>query len=348
MERLKEKIEALRQQGNIPALGAAILNSQKVMAIAVAGNRRADCDTPAATDDLFHIGSCTKAMTATLMARLVDAGKLRWNQTIGETFSDLRTTMHEAYYSVTLEQLLYHRGGLPEDREPDMGLQARLWALKGDRRVARRRAIALVLERPPATPPGSKMLYSNFGYMVAGAMAEQATGKSWEELMRLWLFEPLRMQRVGFGAPGSTGERPDQPRGHLGSSCTPVEPGTLFADNPPVLGPAGTVHCSLRDWARFVRLHLQLARGKASVFLKAETAAKLHADPYKQGYAMGWGVAQPEWAKGTLLIHAGSNSMWYAIAAVAPGLDRAWLIVANCGSEQARNACEQLLRRLTR
>jgi hypothetical protein len=58
-------------------------------------------------------------------------------------------------------------------------------------------------------------------------------------------------------------------------------------------------------------------------------------------------VLQRDWAKGTLLVHDGSNTMWYAIVLLAPALDRAWLVVTNCGSDSAVGACEQLLIRLT-
>ncbi|MCL6531685.1 MAG: beta-lactamase family protein [Armatimonadetes bacterium] len=345
MSTLQQQVESVRNAHGVPALGALVLSSTRVLEVALAGRRRADDETPVREEDRFHIGSCTKAMTATLIARLVDAGKLRWNQTIGETFPALKPEIHEAYHAVTLEQLLLHRGGIAEDRNPDPLLMLRLRALEGDMRSQRRQALVAVLQREPAASPGSQMLYSNFGYMIAGTMAEQATGESWETLMRRWVFNPLKMRHVGFGAPGKPARKPDQPRGHLGQCRTPVEPGPL-ADNPPVLGPAGTIHCALRDWARFAQLHLQIAQGKRTALLKPETARKLHTDPHGQGYSMGWVVVSRPWAKGQVLMHAGSNTMWYALAVLAPALDRGWLIVTNCGSDAAQQACEQLLREL--
>ncbi|MEJ5293760.1 MAG: serine hydrolase domain-containing protein [Fimbriimonadales bacterium] len=345
MSGLEQRVDSVRQAHGVPALGALVLSSTRVLEVALTGKRRADEETPVREEDRFHIGSCTKAMTATLIARLVDAGKLRWEQTIGETFPALKSEIREAYHAVTLEQLLLHRGGIPEDRAPDPALMLRLRALSGDMQTQRRQALVAVLQREPAAPPGSQMLYSNFGYMIAGAIAEQATGEPWETLMRRWVFHPLKMRRVGFGAPGKPARKPDQPRGHLGQCRTPMEPGPL-ADNPPVLGPAGTVHCALRDWARFAQLHLQIAQGKRTALLKPETARRLHEDPYKQGYSMGWGTVSRSWAKGQVLMHAGSNTMWYALAVLAPALDRGWLIVTNCGSDAAQQACEQLLREL--
>ena len=65
---------------------------------------------------------------------------------------------------------------------------------------------------PPAASVG-KHLYSNLGYVVAGAMAERVTARSWESLMQERLFAPLGISSAGFGAPGVPGEL-DQPWGH--------------------------------------------------------------------------------------------------------------------------------------
>ena len=71
------------------------------------------------------------------------------------------------------------------------------------------------LSRPPALNPGVRYEYSNVGYIIAGAVAERCTGKSWEELLRSEVFTPLGMTTAGFGPPGEAGARPaDQPRAH--------------------------------------------------------------------------------------------------------------------------------------
>jgi CubicO group peptidase (beta-lactamase class C family) len=111
-------------------------------------------------------------------------------------------------------------------------------------------------------------LYSNGGYIVAGAMLEALTGQTWETLMEQELFQPLGITTAGFGAPGTSAVR-DQPWGHLrsGGTWTPLSPGP-GADNPAAIGPAGTVHIALSDItlyrrhsvARRVWRHLVLLR----------------------------------------------------------------------------------------
>ncbi len=156
MSRLQQRVDSVRQAYGLPALGALVLSSTRVLDVAFAGKRRADDEAPVREEDRFHIGSCTKAMTATLIARLVDAGKLRWDQTIGETFPALKPEIYEVYHAVTLEQWLLHRGGIAEDRKPDPLLMLRLRALKGDMRSQRHQALVAVLQREPPLAPRSR------------------------------------------------------------------------------------------------------------------------------------------------------------------------------------------------
>ncbi|MCX7993984.1 MAG: beta-lactamase family protein [Fimbriimonadales bacterium] len=323
---MRELLEKVRTETGAPALGALVGDSRRTRAQAVVGVREAGKSDKARTNDPFHIGSCTKAMTATLAARLVEQGKLRWEHTVAEAFPDLKTRIRLEYHSVTLRQLLYHRSGLPEDRAPNPVLFLKIRGLQGDMRQQRLKAVEWILEQEPAAEPGARFAYSNFGYLVAGAMLEQVTGRSWEELMREYLFKPLRMRTAGFGAPQHFA-------GHSGEPPKPT-----FYDNPPALGPAGTVHCSLRDWSAFVQLHLRGARRVKTTLLRPESFAELHADPYGQGYAMGWAITESG-----ALTHAGSNVFWFAVALVEPSRDLFHLVATNWGHPKAREACDKAL-----
>jgi CubicO group peptidase (beta-lactamase class C family) len=102
---------------NVPGMAAAVVQSGETVAIGVAGVRARGKTDKIAVTDQFHIGSDTKAMTAMLCGILVDEGKLKWGQTLGETFPELKKSMHPQYQAVTLEQLLTHRGGAPGELE---------------------------------------------------------------------------------------------------------------------------------------------------------------------------------------------------------------------------------------
>jgi hypothetical protein len=142
------------------------------------------------------------------------------------------------------------------------------------------------------------------------------------------------MKRCGFGSPATPGQV-DGPWGHERKGATYV--GTT-QDNPAALGPAGTVHCPLTDWAKFVALHLDAERGRATL-LSAASAKQLHTAPADHpSYAGGWGVAQADWAQGLVLTHDGSNVFNYARVTVAPGRDGFTLVVVNAGDAAAEAA----------
>jgi CubicO group peptidase (beta-lactamase class C family) len=324
--KLAERLAAVREAHKVPALFGAVVADGKLVAVAAAGVRKAGESEPVTVNDLVHIGSDTKALTATLIAALVEKGKLRWDSTIGGVLPDLKGKIHDNYLGVTVEQLLTHRAGVV----PDV-----LWFAAPEGKTPREQRAALlpvILKKAPADKPGTKFRYSNASYVVAAAMAEAAADASWEELIRDALFKPLGITSAGFGPPGTKGKL-DQPWGHAFSKADDAFKPSQF-DNPPVLGPAGRVHLSIADWAKFTALHLDATRGQPRL-LKAETFKQLHTPAEGFDYAGGWGVG-----KGGSLAHDGSNSLWYARVRILPKENLAILAAANAGGEEGRKAVE--------
>ncbi len=176
------------------------------------GVRKLGDSTQATLQDRWYLGSCTKAMTATLIAALVERGAMKWETTIEAALPDLAADIRTEYRSVTVEQLLAHRGGIRHELDVP-GLWAALWKRKGTPTEQRRRMAKTMLAQEPRLPIG-EYFYSNFGYGIAGLMAETMTGKSWEQLMRDVVFAPLDMQSAGFGVPWE-GEPPTDPWPHV-------------------------------------------------------------------------------------------------------------------------------------
>ncbi len=339
-------LEPIRKKHDVPGIAGAVVEGQRkgtfLKAIAATGKRRLGGRSDITISDPWHLGSCTKAMTATLIGRLVDKRKLKWETTLEEAFPKLARVMHPAWKPVTLELLLGNRAGAPETLDAD-GLWGRLWTHQGTPTEARRTLLEGVVTKPPVSPPGTKYAYSNAGFAIAGHAAETMLKKPWERLMREELFEPLQMVTAGFGAPS----KHDAPHGHrpAGGTIVPVSPGP-GADNPPAIGPAGTVHASIGDWGRFAALHLRGARdGKRKLPVKRESLRRTHKPLDGQTYALGWGVTSHPWA-GTVLRHAGTNTMWYCLAVLAPERDVAILITCNRGGDKAAKACDEAARAL--
>jgi len=306
--------------------------------VGAVGVRKYGTDSPVTVNDQFHLGSDTKAMTATLLATLVEEGKLSWTTTLDQVFQDLASKMNPAYRKVTLEQMLAHRAGFTDESWPQGKTFSDMHSLPGTPREQRAAYVAMVLSEPPVAEPGSKFLYSNRSYAVAGAIAEKVANDSWENLMQKRIFQPLGMQSCGFGAMGAPG-KVDQPWQHTlsGKSHVPIEPGPM-SDNPPVIAPAGTVHCSVIDWGKFVAAHLRGEQGEPGI-LKAETFKRLHTAPFGD-YGFGWGVVDRPWAGGRAFTHAGSNNQNYAIVWMAPAKDFAVLVMTNQAGGDTFNACD--------
>ena len=115
----------------------------------------------------------------------------------------------------------------------------------------------------------------------------------------------------------------------------------MAVDNPPVMGPAGRVNCTLSEWSKFIADQLRGERGEKAL-LKPETYKRLHTPPFPGGdYALGWLVVSRPWGGGLVYNHAGSNTMNYAVAWLAPLKDFAVLVVTNEGGDAAGKACDE-------
>jgi CubicO group peptidase (beta-lactamase class C family) len=325
---LTQLLEQARQRSGLPALAVAYVRDGRVQDAAAIGVRRVDRGDPVQIDDRFHVGSVGKAMTASVIAKLIEDGRLRWESKVSEVLSDV--AMRPEYRDVTLEQLLQHRGGIPPytDDIPE----ARMKTLKSAGTPMQQRAafIAQVLNEPPTVPPGTVMIYSNAGYALAGHMAERVTKKSWEEIMTTMLFPSLGMSGSGLGWP-ATAARPDQPYGHFDSLPNLRVQGLDDYEFGHFLTPAGDVHCTVKDLARFVAFHLEGLRGQDG-WLKAETIRRLHRPPgtHRPAYAGGWMVEEPAGGKARHW-HVGSAGTFFASVALYPDDGVAIVGLSNAG-----------------
>ena len=152
--------------------------------------------------------------------------------------------------------------------------------------------------------------------------------------MQKRIFSPLDMKTAGFGPPGALGKTM-QPWGHrrIEREWRPRQ-----FDNAEALGPAGRVHCSLADWAKFLSLHLS----NSNKDLLSKKLLQKIVTPTGQ-YAGGWVIVERNWGKGIVLTHNGSNTMWYAVVWVAPILDRTFIVATNSKDEKSRNICDKLI-----
>lgn len=339
---LDSQIKENLQSEKLLGMGAVLIHDGDILALGAQGLRKKGESAAISSSDKWHLGSVTKSMTASLIARLVDKGKLSWDQKLDIIPGS--SQHHEQWGEVNLEQLLHHSSGASANfplslmfSDDPKDTQALL--------AARLTAVQKILNDAPEYPPGKQFHYSNVGYTIAAVVAEQITGKSWESLIKEELFEPLGLASAGFGPPQDEGQKLAQPRGHKSILGFKFSVGTK-ADNPKVMGPAGNVHMNLEDLARYAQMHLQGAN-KQSDYLSPASFEKLHS-PMLNNYAKGWVIKEHDpLAQGKVIWHNGSNTMWYCLLTLLPELNTAIAITVNEGNiKKAEGSAVRITREL--
>jgi CubicO group peptidase (beta-lactamase class C family) len=324
-----DRLRGLRVDAGAPALIAAVAKGGAAPTVWVDGERAAGGGVAVTAQDVWHIGSITKSFTATLVARLVEAGRISFDDTVGDVLGAIAPRMRDQYRAVTFRHLLSHCAGLPGNI-PTLDL-LRFSRLNADPREERKTYARIALGMAPKGPPGATFEYANNGFVVAGAMLEARLGESWEALMRQHVLAPLGISSAGFGPPG-----PDQPAGHSKRRNGAREPHRppAVADNPAALGPAGTLHMSVGDLLTYLAAH----RDRTD-FLKPDSWTTLHTPPFGGDYAMGWIVREDG-----ALWHNGSNTLWYAEATFNPRTGVVAAAATNDGAQEPSLAVARALR----
>lgn len=314
---------AVSSGGLVGAAMAHVGVDAESSAVAVAGVRRLGGSDKIASDDTFNIGSNTKAMSAMVIASLVDQGRLAWDTRIVEALPDVLPGLRSEFAGVTLEQLLNHRGGMLAfngSADDEARFLAALAADTGaipETLTGRRRYFAtwLVQQAPPTgVVPGRDFFYSNAGYALAATMVEALTGQSFETHFDMQLVSALAIGgrwRMPSEVPAT------QPAGHEGPKGAvqihvPSEEDLATEPWLRVIAPAGYWACSAADYARWLRWHLLALGGRATPLptgyvqrLSALTASN---------YAMGWSCDAVEGRQ--LLSHTGHTAGFMCEAVV--------------------------------
>ncbi len=342
---VEKTLTEARTRTGLPAVAALVQIDGKTEAQAAVGYRSLGNARSVTLQDSWHLGSDAKAMTAALIARLVERGLLRYEDTMAKIFPGIAARMNPVFHDATVAQLLTHTAGLPSLTSGDQ-MPAFMAVLKSEKGIRSQRAAMVThyLSRKPTSKAG-EFSYSNIGYAIAGAVAEERTGRSWEDLIRDEVWKPLGIRSGGFGPPGSSG-RDSEPFGHemRDGKWVPVDPDDKNSDNPRAIGPAGTIHMSLGDWRLFVQDQLDGERG-AGKLLKPGSYRRLHT-PVTKNYAMGWGVLKAADGSISVLTHTGSNGFWVADVRIFPKRNLFFLVVMNAGGDLAEKTDKEIARAL--
>ena len=337
---------------DLPGLAVGVVVGGEVVYRRTAGELRAGRGEPVTPRTLFKVASNSKAMTTSLLARLVDQGRLAWDDPVVRHLPGFR--MHDPWVTreIQVRDLLIHNSGLG----PGAG-DLMLWPEPNA--FTREDVVAGLAHLKPLHSFRSRYAYDNTLYIVAGEVAAAAGGAPYEALMQREVFAPLGMSRCTAGGfdLARTGDvaqphRRDGDRNRVYREDPPQVPAVPMAA-------AGGVRCSLDDMLAWARAWLQPERfamvDGAPWLSEAQRAALWTAHmPMPLGarlrewdgsrfYAYGYGWRLND-AHGRLKVsHTGTLAGMYSALTLLPELGAGFVVLINGEGSDARTVLVQAL-----
>ena len=352
-ERFDPLIDAVVERYHLPGLAVGVIEDGEVVYRRTAGEIALGSGQPVTPDALFKIASNSKAMTATLLARLVQQGRLRWDDPVKRWLPAFR--MYDPWVTEHMQvgDLLTHRSGLGEGAGDLM-----LWPEPNA--FTRPDIIAALAYLKPRYSFRAGYAYDNLLYVVAGEVAAAAGNAPYETLLRREVFEPLGLSRCQVGTWRRDEHAPVAvPHARRGEGFVPLKPAGPLV-RPTTMEAAGGVQCSLDDmltWARqwLAPTAVQLAwlpqaqrdtlwtpytPMPISVQRRAWDGTRLYA------YGYGWRIADVD---GALTVsHTGTLSGMYSALYLLPDRRDGFVVLINGDAEDARTVLiEVLLKQFT-
>lgn len=341
--RIDADVATVVRREHLPGIAMGVIEDGRVIHRHAEGARGDGGDID--EDTLFKIASNSKAMTAALLARLVEQGRLRWDDPVrkhlpGFTLFDPWVGEH-----MQVRDLLIHNSGL--------GLGAgdlMLWPEPNH--YTRADIIAGLAHLKPVTSFRSGYAYDNLMYVVAGEVAAAAGGKPYDQLMREQVFEPLRLRRCQVGAWSTTavGNIAQPHAWREGRNVVVAADGPSSPDTPSMA--AGGIRCSLNDMLRWMQVLLdpslvpgwlggEQRRALWTLHMPMPLGERQRRwdNAHFSGYGYGWRVSDidGQWK----VAHTGTLSGMYSSLALLPDRRIGVVMLINGEGEDARTALMQ-------
>lgn len=267
-ERLEQQVRAYAEQGRFEG-SAAVARDGTVVYAGAFGKAYEEWGIANTPDTKFRIGSITKQFTGMAILLLEQQGKLKVENPICMYLE----SCPERWKQITLHHLLTHTSGIVNFTSlPDYPELKRKQMKPED--VAR-----ITKDKPLDFDPGTKMQYSNTGYILLGAAIEKASGMKYGEFMRRFVFDPLGMKDTGVDDQQIVLEKRAG-----GYTCSPKCVNADFIDMS-VPHAAGAMYSTVLDLVKWD------AGIRAGRILTPENH-KRWITPFKNNYAYGWMVRQ--------------------------------------------------------
>jgi CubicO group peptidase (beta-lactamase class C family) len=208
MASLDQRVRDLMRQYGIPGGAVAVVRDGKLIYARGFGYADAESKTPVQSDALFRIASVSKPITGAAVMKLVEDGKLRLDDRVAPIIADLKpapgATVDPRWEQITIRHLLNHTGGWDRGK-PNGGFDPMFQsgiaaaAVAAPAPASAETIIRYMKGMPLDFDPGTKWVYSNFGYDILGRVIERLSGMPYEEFVRTRVLQPAGANRTRVG-----------------------------------------------------------------------------------------------------------------------------------------------------
>ena len=298
---IRALIQGAMDRLHVAGAAVAVVSNDNVVMSEGFGYRNIDSRAPADEDTLFAIGSATKAFTTMSAALLAESGDMDWDKPVQSYLPEFQLSDPIATHEATPRDLGSHRVGLPRHEFS--------W-YKAD--LSRKELIDRLRYLPLSRPFRTTFQYQNMMFTTLGYLVERVSGLSWEQFAARRILAPLGMHRTNFTVKDS---KKDENHATPYVTKDGVNRAVPFADID-ALGPAGTINSSVKDMAKWVRLHLAGGKLGENRIISETGLAEMHQPqmiikpPVKDerrlgtAYGLGWFT---EVYQGNFILHHGGN-----------------------------------------
>ncbi|MFV0605045.1 MAG: serine hydrolase domain-containing protein [Niabella sp.] len=328
--------DSIRRISNIPELSYAVVTENSISEIQALGKHSINLNDSATLNDRFHIGSNTKAMTAFIIAKYVENGKLKWTTKFFDIYPEWKYNSNSEYYNITLQDLLSHRARI----QPFQGENGHVIPeFKGTKQEKRKSFGKFVLSlNPVEIDTINKFTYSNADYTLATLMLEKVTKKSWEQLAQKVFNKDLKLN-VKFSWPENQKIKDTWGHSFENDKLIPVSSNTDYHLD--YTEPSGDINICLKDYVKYIQLNLQGLKGQNN-YLTAKTYQFIH--KAIDNYSLGWYNIYENGKE--LSTHSGTAFTYYSIVHIDRINGKAYIIFTNSFNQDTQQGVRLLMRKL--
>ncbi|MFD2513020.1 serine hydrolase [Pontibacter locisalis] len=312
---VKSYLQELVQENQVPGVVLGVYENGKIQfytyGVADKGKQ-----VPLTENTIFEIGSITKTFTTLLAQMLISEGKINWDDSVNKYLPDSLKVLEKDGKKVTLRHLASHTAGLPKvpsNLQPKDNYDPYADYTKKD-------LYAYLQQVPIQTVPGEKINYSNTGVALLGQVLENATGKTYQEMVRERILKPLQLKSALL-----EGANPSYTRAQGYLDGKPVKDWSFKA-----VAPAGALDMSAKDLMQYTLAYMGTGRSKLKPHAKQVLRVQkiMSNDKGLQGgLTLGWQIQVKD--GDTLYWHNGGTGGFRSFTGFIPGKDRAVVILAN-------------------